>query len=126
MSEFENVRTRPTVRFSSADIYSAARAYNLLCERTADVAGVTALGPVDEFRFVTEVINLSSGLLMDATTSPVRYDRSVKRVARSGIDHYLISIYVKGKANSLLGSGPRNSRPATFVSWTCRSPTRPT
>jgi AraC-like DNA-binding protein len=103
MSEFDYMRTRPTVRFASADIYSAARAYDLLCERTADLAEVTALGLVDEFTFVTEVINLSSGVLMDVTTSPVRYDRSSQRVARSGIDHYLISMYVEGKAQFTSG-----------------------
>jgi AraC-like DNA-binding protein len=107
MDETDPAATRPTCRFASADVGSTARAYQLFRAFAEDIAGVKAIGAAAEFGFVTEVVHLGPGVLVDATLSPVAYDRSSQHVARSAIDHYQVSMYVEGKGE--FRSGPRTA-----------------
>lgn len=62
----------------------------------AEICEASALGPEDEFQLTTTTLHLGSAVAIDATVTPVCYDRSPEYVARSRIDHYQLAIYLCG------------------------------
>lgn len=61
-------------------------------------------GTPDRFASRISTFHLSSALLLEACVPQVRYDRSPALVARSGIDHYLVVVYLHGRCWQRIGS----------------------
>jgi AraC-like DNA-binding protein len=61
-------------------------------------------GAADRFTSRISTFHLSSALLLRACVPQVRYDRSPLLVARSGFDHYLVVVYLRGRCRQWIGS----------------------
>jgi AraC-like DNA-binding protein len=61
-------------------------------------------GAADRFTSRISTFHLSSALLLKACAPQVRYDRSPLLVARSGHDHYLVVVYLRGCCRQWIGS----------------------
>lgn len=64
---------------------------------TTDICDVTPLGPPDEFQIVSSMRVAGGWLLIDTVSPPLQYHRTAAHVARGGMDHYQISLCMKGQ-----------------------------
>lgn len=61
-------------------------------------------GAAELFTSRISTFHMSSALLLKACVPQVRYDRSPVLVARSGLDHYLVVVYLRGRCRQWIGS----------------------
>lgn len=64
---------------------------------TADICDVIPLGSPDDFEVVSRTRMTSKGLLVEAVSTPLEYDRTAAHVARGGLDHYHITLCLQGQ-----------------------------
>jgi AraC-like DNA-binding protein len=65
-------------------------------DSTAAIADLTSRDATDSFQTQTTTTHLGRAVAVDVTTTPVAFDHSSAHVARSGLDHYMVSMYVAG------------------------------
>lgn len=83
-------------RHSVVDYGRGRAALRAMRDEVAVLSELSYDGMVDRFASRISTFHLSSALLLEAQVPKVRYDRSPLRVARSGIDHYLVVVYLHG------------------------------
>jgi len=64
---------------------------------TVDICDVIPLGSPDDFEVVSATRMTSKGLLVEAVSTPLEYDRTAAHVARGGLDHYHITLCLQGQ-----------------------------
>jgi AraC-like DNA-binding protein len=72
--------------------FAGARALRQLREQTDAICDVTALAAVDEFRVEASTVDLGAGVLAHSRVGAVQYDRTPQHIARSGVDHYQVTL----------------------------------
>lgn len=81
----------------AADASTGAQALAALRAATADICDVIPLGSPDDFEVVSTTRMTSKGLLVEAVSTPLQYDRTAAHVARGGLDHYHITLCLQGQ-----------------------------
>ncbi|MGY3620259.1 helix-turn-helix domain-containing protein [Bradyrhizobium sp. USDA 10063] len=79
------------------------RGFKQFCEATDEICDVRSAVTPDTFRNISTGTPLSGGLLIDARSTSVQYQRTVRHVARGGIDHYQIAMYLDGETEFAAG-----------------------
>ena len=92
-------------RISKNDFGVGTQALRLLRDATSDLCDVTAFAAQDAFRFASIVAPAGHGVLVESRLSGLSYDRTSRHIARSGIDHFQVTLFLSDAAFS---SGRRN------------------
>jgi AraC-like DNA-binding protein len=92
-------------RVSRNDFGVGTQALRLLRDATADICDVTVFGAQDEFRCASTAAPIGAGALLGSHTSALHYHRTPMHIARSGIDHYQVTLCL---ADVEFSSGRRN------------------
>jgi AraC-like DNA-binding protein len=82
---------------------------------TADVCDLDSRPPPDAFRGRSSALLLGPGMLIESETTGLIYDRTTRHIARSGVDHYLVSLYLEGHARVEVGSRAVTIRPGDIA-----------
>ena len=98
MDEVGTVRIRPSVIQTSNQFGSATQAYEFFRDGAAGahICDPRLVGSRDAFRFKARSIDLGTAVLIDGSVSPMVTQRSAQMIARAGIDHYQISLSIRG------------------------------
>ncbi|MCK9916174.1 helix-turn-helix domain-containing protein [Microbacteriaceae bacterium K1510] len=78
---------------------------------TVDICDVIPLGSPDDFEVVSTTRMTGKGLLVEAVSTPLEYDRTAAHVARGGIDHYHITLCFQGQMRFASGRREITLRP---------------
>jgi AraC-like DNA-binding protein len=91
--------------------YRGAPAFHTMCDDSSAITEMTYFEPPERFAARIATFHLSSALLLQARMPKIQQDRSPLRVARSGIDHYFIVLYLRGHARQWIGARELAMRP---------------
>lgn len=103
MAEVSDRGIAPAPRVSTADLGVGLQALERLRESTYDLVDVTPSVAPEEFRTAGTNTLLTTGLLIDTRFSAARFDRTPAHIARAGVDHYMLSLYLEGEAEFTAG-----------------------
>src|SRR5215471_17174898 len=74
------------------------QAARLLRDATADqVCDIGIPGPRDEFRFQSALTAIDGTALIDSRCSAYSNQRTPRHIARSGMDHYMVTLCLEGQ-----------------------------
>jgi AraC-like DNA-binding protein len=104
-----------TPRSTITDNGTGRRALERLREDTYDLVEVLPSVASDEFMNIAWGTHLTSGLLVDTRFSAARFDRTPRHVARSGLDHYQVSMFLEGETEFTAGRRVASMRPGDIV-----------
>jgi len=90
-------------RVSMTNLGAGRQALERLRQATCDIVDVTPAVASEEFRSTTTDTHLTTGLLIESRFSAARFDRTSAHVARSGIDHYQVVMYLDGETEFAAG-----------------------
>ena len=79
------------------------RGFKQFLEATDEICDVRSAVAPETFRNISAGIPLSGGLLIDSRSTPVQYERTARHIARSGIDHYQLAMYLDGETEFTAG-----------------------
>jgi len=82
---------------TTADPRILTQTLSALRTATTDICDVTPLGPPDDFQVVSSARVAGGWLLIDTDSPPLQYHRTAAHIARGGMDHYQISLCMKGQ-----------------------------
>ncbi|MBK5959811.1 AraC family transcriptional regulator [Rhodoplanes elegans] len=79
---------------------------------TADICSVAPLGAPEEFQVSSVTAATGNGLLVESVSTALEYDRTPAHIARGGIDHFQITLclrggmhFTSGRREAVLGRG---------------------
>lgn len=101
VSDRGDIATPP--RLSTKDLGVGMQALKRLRESTSELVDVTPAAAPEDFRTTSTDTILTTGLLIDTHFSASRFDRTPAHIARGGMDHYMLSMYVDGEAEFTAG-----------------------
>jgi AraC-like DNA-binding protein len=87
------------------------RGFKQFLEAIDEICDVRSAVAPETFSNISAGMPLSGGLLIDARTTPVRYERTARHVARSGVDHYQLAMYLDGETEFAAGRRRAHLRP---------------
>jgi len=93
------------------DSAAGARGFARFREIAAGAAETRVPGAIEDFRMRSATRHLGSAALVDITISPVIYDRTASVVARAGIDHLMLTMYLAGGCAFSAGRRAITARP---------------
>src|SRR5689334_8191013 len=73
-----------------------ARGFAQFRDIAAGAAEIKLLGAAADFRMRSATLHLGAAALVDLTISPVIFEHSAAVVARSGVDHLMLTMYLAG------------------------------
>jgi AraC-like DNA-binding protein len=79
------------------------RGFKQFLEATDEICDVRSAVEPETFRNMSAGLPLAGGLLIDARSTPVQYERTARHIARGGIDHYQIAMYLDGETEFAAG-----------------------
>jgi AraC-like DNA-binding protein len=103
MAEVSDRGVAAPPRVSTKDLGVGMQALKRLRESTAELVDVTPAAAPEDFRTTSTDTILTTGLLIDTRFSASRFDRTPAHIARGGMDHYMLSMYVDGEAEFATG-----------------------
>jgi AraC-like DNA-binding protein len=88
-------------------------------EGVAPICDVTLRGAIEDFRMTASTLHLGAAVLVEDKKSEVTYDRTARHVARSGADHFLVSMQLSGGTAHSIGRREVTARPGDIliVDW---------
>jgi AraC-like DNA-binding protein len=94
-------------------IASAAgeRGFARFRDSAAGAAEIRLIGAAEDFRMRSATRHFGSALLVDLTITPVMFDYPASLVARSGIDHLMLTMYLAGRCVFSAGRRVITARP---------------
>ena len=104
-----------TPRIATTDRGVGKQALELLRESTYDLVDVTPSVASEEFFNVSTGTHLTTGLLVDTRFSAARFDRTPTHIARGGLDHYQVVMYLDGDTEFAAGRRVAWLRPGDVV-----------
>jgi len=110
-----NVDGAATSRLVITDRGVGGQALERLRESTYDLVDVVPSVASDEFMNISRGTHLTTGLLVDTRFSAARFDRTPRHVARSGLDHYQVSMFLDGETEFTAGRRVARMRPGDIV-----------
>src|SRR4051812_29390635 len=79
------------------DYGRGSTALRTMRDEMAAMSELTYDGSTDAFTARISTFHMSSALLLEGRFPKIRQDRTPLLVARSGIDHYLVVLYLRGQ-----------------------------
>jgi AraC-like DNA-binding protein len=80
-------------------------------DSAAGAAEITLLGAADDFRMRSATLHLGTAVFVDLTISPVILEYPASLVARTGVDHLMLTMYVAGRCAFTAGRRTTTARP---------------
>lgn len=99
-----SARDETRLPYQAVDYGCGPAALRAMREEIAATSELSYDGAAERFTSRISTFHLSSALLLKARVPQVRYDRSPLLVARSGLDHYLVVVYLRGRCRQRIGS----------------------
>ena len=103
MAEVSDRGMATAPRVSTKDLGVGMQALKRLRESVSELVDVTPAAAPEDFRTTSTDTILTTGLLIDTHFSASRFDRTPAHIARGGMDHYMLSMYVDGEAEFATG-----------------------
>jgi AraC-like DNA-binding protein len=77
----------------------------------AGAAETKVVGEPEDFRMHSATLHLGSAVFVDLTITPVSFEYSAALVARGGIDHLMLTMYLEGECEFAAGNRAITARP---------------
>lgn len=100
--------------FRVVDYEAGARGLRAMRELASELCELSS-PRAERFRAYTSSLHLGPAILIDARSSELRYDRTAVHVARSTLDHYQISVALRGESRTQIGAREAVLSPDTLV-----------
>lgn len=100
------------------------RAFLAMREQTAELCELVPNTPLANFHSHTTALPLGQGVAFDLRTSDVAYHRTMLHVARSSVEHYLVTLYLSGRSRIEVASDVVLVRPGDVVVADMSTPSR--
>lgn len=110
VDEAPHPSTVRTVNFGAG-----AQAFVAMRDQTAEMCTLGSRTPLESFRSTTSGLPLGQGILFEHRTSEVSYQRTMLHIARSSLDHYLVTLYLTGQSRIEFGSRFVSIRPGDIA-----------
>jgi AraC-like DNA-binding protein len=90
---------------------AGARGFAQFRDTATGAAEIKLPGPADDFRMRSATLLLGSAVLVDLTITPVIFEHSAALVARTGVDHLMLTMYLAGECAFTAGRRAIRARP---------------
>ena len=93
------------------DSVAGERGFAQFRDTATGAAEIKLPGAVDDFRMSSRTLLLGSAVLVDLTITPVIFEHSASLVARAGVDHLMLTMYLAGECAFTAGRRIIAARP---------------